>query len=124
METVHQTMVKARRSSVLRYDVSLAWARVANEYRIFCDAGRPVRPVYRPGVTEGGVRATKTWKDVLSLLDYIDASETDSLKLSFTPYDPDLPSEIHMSFNLSAAANLVPYADHNPGPRNAFSIAQ
>jgi len=124
METVHQTMVKARRAGVLRYDVSLAWARVANEYRIFCDAGRPVRPVYRPGVTEGGVRATKTWKDVLSLLDYIDASETDSLKLSFTPYDPDLPSEIHMSFNLSAAANLVPYADHNPGPRNAFSIAQ
>jgi DNA-directed RNA polymerase beta subunit len=124
METVHKTMVKARRAGVLRYDVSLAWARVANEYRIFCDAGRPVRPVYRAGVTEGAVRATKTWKDVLSLLEYIDASETDSLKLSFTPYDPDLPSEIHMSFILSAAANLVPYADHNPGPRNAFSIAQ
>jgi DNA-directed RNA polymerase beta subunit len=124
METVHKTMIKARRSGVLRYDVSLAWARVANEYRIFCDAGRPARPVYRPGVTEDAVRATRSWADVLSLVDYIDASETDSLKLSFTPYDPDLPSEIHTSFTLSAAANLVPYADHNPGPRNAFSIAQ
>jgi DNA-directed RNA polymerase II subunit RPB2 len=57
-------------------------------------------------------------------MDYIDASESDSVRISLQPFHPNLPSEIHMSFCMSAAANLVPYPDHNPGPRNAFSIAQ
>lgn len=123
-DKLHDAMLKARRSGALKYDVSLAWNRLNNEYKIYCDAGRPVRPVYRPGVTPEQVRAAKTWKDIADLLDYIDASESDSIRISLTPFSATQPSEIHMSFNMSALANLVPYPDHNPGPRNKFSIAQ
>ena len=58
------------------------------------------------------------------LLDYLDASESDSLLISFEPFHPTLPSEIHMTMNYSVVANLVPFSDHNPGSRSVFSIAQ
>ena len=123
-EQLHQILLKARRSGVFASSVSLSWMRVNNEYKIYCDAGRPIRPVYREGSTPDMIRAATTWSDILKHLDYIDAYESDSLRISMTPYHPTLPSEIHMSFNMSALANMVPYSNHNPGPRSVFSIQQ
>jgi DNA-directed RNA polymerase II subunit RPB2 len=123
-EQLHQTLVKARRAGVFASSVSLSWMRVNNEYKIYCDAGRPIRPVYREGTTPEMIRAAKSWNDILKHLDYIDAYESDSLRISMSPYHPTLPSEIHMSFNMSALANMVPYSNHNPGPRSVFSIQQ
>jgi len=123
-EELHVQLLAARRSGVLAGSVSLAWMRINNEYRIACDAGRPVRPVYRPGTTPEVIKAAKTWKEIQAHLDYIDAAETDSLRISLAPFHPTLPSELHMTFNMSALANMVPYADHNPGTRSVFSIAQ
>jgi DNA-directed RNA polymerase II subunit RPB2 len=70
------------------------------------------------------VRAAKTWVEISKLIDYIDASESDSVRISLTPYHPTQPSELHMTFNMSALANMVPYSDHNPATRSVFSIAQ
>ena len=123
-EQLHQILLKARRSGVFAPSVSLSWMRVNNEYKVYCDAGRPIRPVYREGTTPEMIRAAKSWNDILKHLDYIDAYESDSLRISMTPYHPKLPSEIHMSFNMSALANMVPYSNHNPGPRSVFSIQQ
>jgi DNA-directed RNA polymerase II subunit RPB2 len=123
-EALHRAMIKSRREGVLDKAVSLAWNRKENTYRIACDAGRPIRPVYREGTTYEMIAAAKSWDEILKHLDYIDSQETDTLLISMTPFHPTLPSEIHMSFNLSALANLVPFSDHNPGTRNAFSIAQ
>ena len=123
-EALHAQLLAARRAGTLSENVSLAWMRINNEYRIACDAGRPIRPVYRPGTTPEVIKAAKTWKDILAHLDYIDAAESDSLRISLTPFHPTLPSEIHMSFNMSALANMVPYPDHNPATRSVFSIAQ
>jgi DNA-directed RNA polymerase II subunit RPB2 len=123
-EELHAQLLTARRSGVLADSVSLAWMRINNEYRISCDAGRPVRPVYRPGTTPEVIKAAKTWKEIVAHLDYIDAAESDSLRISMAPFHPTLPSEIHMTFNMSALANMVPYSDHNPGSRSVFSIAQ
>jgi DNA-directed RNA polymerase II subunit RPB2 len=123
-EELHATLLQARRSDVLAESVSLAWMRINNEYRIACDAGRPIRPVYRPGTTPDMIKAAKTWKEIQNQLDYIDSAESDSLRISLTPFHPTLPSEIHMTFNMSALANMVPYADHNPATRSVFSIAQ
>jgi DNA-directed RNA polymerase II subunit RPB2 len=123
-EALHARLLNARRTGVFADSVSLAWMRINNEYRIACDAGRPVRPVYRPGTTPDVIRAAKTWKELLAHLDYIDAAESDSLRISMTPFHPTLPSELHMSFNMSALANMVPFSDHNPGTRSVFSIAQ
>ncbi len=123
-ETFHAQLLDARRSGRIGRAVSLAWMRLNNEYRIYSDAGRPIRPVYREGISKEAVLGTTTWDELLNLLDYIDASESDSLTISLEPFHPTKPSEIHMTFNMSAAANLVPYSDHNPAPRSVFSIAQ
>jgi DNA-directed RNA polymerase II subunit RPB2 len=123
-EELHTKLVAARRSGVLAEGVSLAWMRINNEYRIASDAGRPIRPVYRPGTTPEMIKAAKTWKEIQAHLDYIDSAESDSLRISLVPFHPTLPSEIHMTFNMSALANMVPYADHNPATRSVFSIAQ
>ena len=123
-ERLHRAMVDVRRKRLIPQSVSLSWMRVNNEYKIYCDAGRPIRPVYQDGVTPEMIRGAKTWKEIENHLDYIDAYESDSLRISMTPYNPNLPSEIHMSFNMSALANMVPYSNHNPGPRSVFSIQQ
>ena len=123
-ERLHTQLLTARRAGDFASSVSLSWFRVNNEYKIYCDAGRPIRPVYREGTTSNNVRSASTWKDILTHLDYIDAYESDSIRISMTPYHETLPSEIHMSFNLSALANMVPYSNHNPGPRSVFSIQQ
>lgn len=123
-EVLHAKLMNARRSGTLGSAVSLGWKRINNEYNIYADAGRPVRPVYREGVTPDVILKAKTWNDIASNLEYVDASESDSITISMAPFHKTSPSEIHMSFNLSALANMVPYPDHNPGPRNAFSIAQ
>ena len=123
-EEFHRKLVAARRGGQLAESVSLAWMRVNNTYTVYCDAGRPIRPVYREGVTADQVRAAKTWEAMRKLLDFVDASESDSLLISLEPFHPTLPSEIHMTMNYSVVANLVPFSDHNPSPRSVFSIAQ
>jgi DNA-directed RNA polymerase II subunit RPB2 len=123
-EAFHTQMAAARRTGRIGREVSLSWMRINNEYKVYSDAGRPIRPVYREGVTAEMVMASGSWDELLQHLDYIDASESDSLAISLVPFHPTKPSEIHMTFNMSAAANLVPYSDHNPAPRSVFSIAQ
>jgi DNA-directed RNA polymerase II subunit RPB2 len=117
-------LVEARRNGRLSRSVSIGWSPVNNLLRITCDSGRPIRPVYREGVTDDMMRTSKSWTDILTRLDYVDALESDCSRFSWTPFHPTLRSEIHMSFNLSALTNLTPFADHNPGTRNAFAIAQ
>jgi DNA-directed RNA polymerase II subunit RPB2 len=123
-EDLHIQLLTLRRIGEFRFDVSLAWNRLENIYTITCDAGRPIRPVYREGVTEPDVLAAKTWQELMNLMDFVDATESGVARFSLTPFDPSLQSEIHMSFCLSPLANLTPFLDHNPGTRNNFSIAQ
>ena len=123
-EELHVQLLTLRRAGEFRFDVSLAWNRLENIYTITCDAGRPIRPVYREGVIESDVLAAKTWQDLMKLMDFVDATESGVARFSLTPFDPKLQSEIHMSFCLSPLANLTPFLDHNPGTRNNFSIAQ
>jgi DNA-directed RNA polymerase II subunit RPB2 len=123
-DELHENLVGARRTGVIPKSVSLAWNQVENVYTIYSDAGRPIRPVYRQGVTPDMVMGARTWEEIDNLLDYVDASESDTSRFSLTPYHPRYRSEIHMSFCFSAATNMVPYPDHNPATRSVFSIAQ
>ena len=123
-EDLHKKLVALRRGGTFRYDVSLAWNRLENVYTITCDSGRPVRPVWREGVTEKAVLAAKTWDALTKLMDYVDATESGVSRFSLTPFHPTLQSEIHMSFCMSPLASLTLFSDHNPGTRNNFAIAQ
>jgi DNA-directed RNA polymerase II subunit RPB2 len=104
--------------------VSVAWNRTDNELVLSCDSGRPTRPVYRPGVTSDEVLSKKTWTDMNTLFDFVDADEADTIRISMTPMSKTLPSEIHGVFMLSPLSAVIPFADHNPSPRVAFSCAQ
>ena len=121
---IHTTLVNMRREKTLPFNVSLAWNRIENEYTIFTDAGRPIRPVYREGVGPDQVKKAKKWPDMRSLFDYIDAQETETLKISMEPFSAKYPSEIHGLSMFSASASIIPHADFNQAPRNMFSCQQ
>jgi DNA-directed RNA polymerase II subunit RPB2 len=104
--------------------VSVAWDRTNNELMLYTDAGRPFRPVYRPGITPDAVVSKKTWKEMADIFEFVDADETDTLKVSMAPFSKTEPSEIHGIFILSPLSAVIPFCDHNPSPRVAFSCAQ
>lgn len=123
-EVVNKLLVNARRSGQIQSDVSLAWNKLGNVFHVSCDSGRPVRPVYREGVSREQVIAATSWTELTKLMDFVDARESDVSRFSLIPFHPTLRSEIHMSFCMSPIANLVPFLDHNPATRNDFAIAQ
>lgn len=123
-EALHTLLVTARRNGQIQSDVSLGWNKLGNIYTIACDSGRPVRPLYREGVSREQVLAATSWSELMKLMDFVDAQESDVSRFSLEPFHPAFRSEIHMSFCMSPIANLVPFLDHNPATRNDFAIAQ
>lgn len=124
-EQFHSMMINKRRKGDIHNFVSLCWTRIDNEYIIHTDAGRPSRPVFREGTKADTIKALKTWSSMVSNhIDYIDAQESECLRISMEPFSPKLPSEIHGIVMFSASASIVPNADFNQAPRNMFSCQQ
>ena len=124
-EDVHKRLISMRRSGQIPQTVSLSWDRLHNEYSVFTDAGRPIRPVYRQGVGQEQVRQTKTWSEMqTNLFEYLDAQETETTRISMEPFSTTYPSEIHGLAIFSASGSIVPHADFNQAPRNMFSCQQ
>lgn len=121
-DTIHRDFIKTRREGKVAGDVSFCWNRMDNIYIINTDAGRIIRPLYREGVTIDEVAKISVW-DKLPL-DYIDAQETDSLRISMEPFSKHKLSEIHGTSIFSASASVVPNSDFNQAPRNMFSCQQ
>lgn len=124
-EIYHSELLEKRRKREISKFISLCWNRMENEYIIFTDAGRPSRPIYREGITGSVVSRTSKWSDMdLKLIDYVDAQESDILRISMEAFSPKLPSEIHGTVILSSSTSILPYSDHDPATRNAFSCQQ
>lgn len=124
-ETIHKELQTKRRTGVIPQNVSLSWNRLYNVYSIFCDAGRPMRPLYREGVTNESVMSSSSWdKMKLNLFDYIDAQETDTTRISMESYSSKYHSEIHPLAIFSPSGSVIPNADFNQAPRNIFSCQQ
>lgn len=122
---VYNNILNLRRTSKINATVSIAWDRTYNELIIATDPGRPIRPLYRPGVTSEQVVSTKQWFELTSnVFDLVDSSECDTIRISMAPFNAEQPSEIHGIFMLSPLSAVIPYCDHNPSPRVAFSCAQ
>jgi len=60
----------------------------------------------------------------LKLVDYIDAQESESLRINMEAFSPTRPSEIHPTIMFSATGSVLPNSDHDPATRNAFSCQQ
>ena len=122
-EAVHSSILSKRREGNLQKYVSLCWNRLNNEYIIFTDSGRPSRPIYRENTRPEDMLRAKKWATMLEHMDYIDAQETESLRISMESFSK-LPSEIHGTTMFSASASIIPNADFNQAPRNFFSCQQ
>ena len=124
-ESLHEILVEKRRSQEIPMFVSFLWNRIENVYTVCTDAGRIVRPLYREGITEDEVFKLKKWENIITkTVDYIDAQESDGTRVSMTPFHKTYPSEIHGSTIFSASGSVIPYIEHNQGPRNMFSCQQ
>lgn len=122
---IYTELMTLRRTSKLNPTLSISWNRTENELVLCTDPGRPVRPIYRPGVTSEAVLASKTWKKLRDdIFDLVDSDECDTVKLAMEPFHPTMGSEIHGIFMLSPLSAVIPYSNHNPSPRVAFSCAQ
>ena len=123
--SLHETLLEKRRKQEIDRFVSISWNRLENEYLIYTDAGRPSRPVYQEGVKPEQIGKLKSWDLIVKKhMDYIDASETENLRISMEPFSPDYPSEIHGLAILSSSTAVLPNCDFDPGTRNAFSCQQ
>ena len=124
-EELHGMLIDIRRSGDIAQNVSLSWNRQKNEYNVFTDAGRPIRPVYREGTGPNEVKSLKSWQDMSSrVFDYIDAQESDTSRISMEPFSQTLLSEIHGLAIFSPSASIIPHSDFNQAPRNVFSCQQ
>jgi DNA-directed RNA polymerase II subunit RPB2 len=115
----------AKHSFRLHPHISIAWYTLTNTIIVETDSGRLVRPVFRAGLPwpEKGADWTGWMK---SCIEYIDASETETLRIALrkedmTPHHTH--HEIHPSLIVGHMASSIPLSDHNQSPRNPYQSA-
>ncbi len=122
--SLYETLVNERREGKINKFVCISWNRLENEYLIYTDAGRPTRPVYQEGIKPEQIKKLKSWEKITKCMDYIDAAETENIRISMEPFNTQFHSEIHGLAILSASSAVSPNPDFDPGTRNAFSCQQ
>jgi DNA-directed RNA polymerase II subunit RPB2 len=124
--TVVTSLRKAKRTLRLHPHTSVAWYTLLNSILIETDGGRAVRPVFRVGAEEPVGEDRKDWNAWLRCcVEYIDASETETLRIALTKKDVTTHShyEIHPSMLVGHMAGTIPLSDHNQSPRNTYQSA-
>ena len=113
----------AKHSMRIHPHTSIAWFTLANTITIETDGGRVVRPVFRVGKTAPD---SKVWNDwVTTCIEYIDASETETLRIALTEADVTTHThyEVNPSLLIGHMAATIPLSDHNQSPRNTYQSA-
>jgi DNA-directed RNA polymerase II subunit RPB2 len=124
--TIVQSMRTAKQTLRLHPHTSIAWYTLMNSILIETDGGRAVRPVFRVGASEPVGEARKDWNAWLRCcIEYIDASETETLRIALTRAEVTTHShyEIHPSMLVGHMAGTIPLSDHNQSPRNTYQSA-
>jgi len=124
--TIVQSMRNAKQTLRLHPHTSIAWYTLMNSILIETDGGRAVRPVFRVGASEPVGEARKDWNAWLRCcVEYIDASETETLRIALTRAEVTTHShyEIHPSMLVGHMAGTIPLSDHNQSPRNTYQSA-
>lgn len=126
---------EARQRGVVNPAVSVSFDMLDNVVRIWCDAGRFLRPLHR---VSGGKIAARTehcttWlnltmgsRDRRAPIVFVDPEEQ---RTSFVAMNPDKTTarhthcEIHPSLIFGILASSIPFPDHNQSPRNTYQCA-
>jgi DNA-directed RNA polymerase II subunit RPB2 len=124
--TVVTLLRKSKQTQRLHPHISVAWYTLMDVIAIETDGGRFVRPVFRVGASEPVGEARKNWNEwVKTCVDYIDAAETETLRIAIRKEDVTSHThyEVHPSLIVGHMASTIPLSDHNQSPRNTYQSA-
>lgn len=117
-----------RKAKILPWDVSFSYEDVDEEFHIYSDDGRLLRPVF---TLENGQLLIKeedgtNWDELVEkgLITYIDNMEANQAVIAFNEselekYKNDY-CEIAPAMMLGVMANIIPFPDHSQAPRNCY----
>lgn len=115
----------AKQTRRLHPHISVAWYTLMNSISIETDGGRCVRPVFRADATTP--KDTTDWSEwCTSAMDYIDSSETETLRIAMSREhmtSSHTHHEVHPSLIVGHMASTIPLSDHNQSPRNTYQSA-
>lgn len=122
---------KLKQDGALQYDISVSYNLDDDEIRIYCDAGRLIRPVFT--VSDDKLLITEEngydWSELVKkgFITYIDNSEANESVIAFSQeelkkYRNDY-CEIDASMILGVMGSIIPWPDHSQSPRNCYQTS-
>ncbi len=124
---------KARRDSLFHGEISLSYQEKIKEFHCYTDGGRCMRPLFACENGELLIKSDqevsgKTWYDLLreGKIVYVDKLEEQTSNLALYPGQVDEKThycEIHPCTILGVCCSIVPFLNHNQGPRNIYSAS-
>ena len=115
----------AKQTRRIHPHISIAWYTLMNSISIETDGGRCVRPVFRADAKAPA--DTTNWSEwCTSAMDYIDSSETETLRIAMSREhmtSSHTHHEVHPSLIVGHMASTIPLSDHNQSPRNTYQSA-
>jgi DNA-directed RNA polymerase II subunit RPB2 len=126
---------EARQRGVVNPTISVSFDTLTDTIRIWCDAGRFLRPLHR---VEHGAIQTKTaecrsWLELTmgsgdrrAPIVYVDPEEQRTSYVAMTPETVTkrhTHCEIHPCTIFGILASQIPYPEHNQSPRNTYQCA-
>ncbi len=141
-DKLSQELIRMRRNGEISSEVNMAYYPLQveggrPELYVNCDEGRVRRPLVtvedgKPRLTREHVeaiqRAEMRWGDLVErgVIEYLDADEEENTIIAVTPNritERTTHLEIAPYTILGICASLIPYAEHNQSPRNAYESA-
>jgi len=135
-QTFYTHLKRLKGRGILNVYCSIVFDYGENEIKIWCDAGRLVRPVFNV-CKEELVPFSKpfSWSDLLysrdegpPVIEYIDQAEQDASLIAISRDDlrraiKYTHCEIHPSTIFGVLASCIPFPEHNQSPRNTYQCA-
>jgi DNA-directed RNA polymerase II subunit RPB2 len=124
-----------RKTKQLDSEISVSYDMMDEEVRIYCDAGRGIRPFFTINQKDDNPSLNFTlsdspnWDELVkkSVIEYIDNSELENAVVAMTPAKiPEWRNdycEIHPSMLLGVMGGMIPFPDHSPSPRNCYQCS-
>jgi DNA-directed RNA polymerase II subunit RPB2 len=117
---------RLRRVGRLDKEVSVSYDPIDEDIRIYCDEGRPMRPMFTMDDNKLLIRSKSKWSTLIrkNMVEYVDSSEMENSVVAMYPKDIDLQfndyCEIHPVTMLGIIAAMIPFPDHSQSPRNCY----